>query len=285
MNSARRWDAGYALLAVLWITAGVGALTLLISAAARDAIGTSRNRIALAQASWNAAGCLAQARAVLADALSDPETTGSRAQTVAWNTLDRILAAHRQETGCVVSVRAVGSRLDVNATDSTTLARLLRILGLPPGRADTLAAAISGHGPFVSVRDLHLVRGLEAVPTIDSVLDVEPGAIALNQVPRAILALLPGFRGETIDAVLEERRRDTPITTFHELSAMLTPDARVAYDSAFPTLARTVLLAPQAWVLTARSTVGRPPVTVAVELRIARAGAGTSIARYRSWIE
>jgi type II secretory pathway component PulK len=173
----------------------------------------------------------------------------------------------------------------VNATDGATLARLLRTLGLPPRRADTLAAAISGHEPFVSVRELHLVPGLEAVPAIDSVLDVEPGAIALNQAPRAILALLPGFREETIDAVLDARRREAPITTFHELAVMLSSDARAAYDSAFPTLAGTVLLGPQAWVLTARSTVGRPPVTVAVELRLAGGAAGTSVVRRRSWIE
>lgn len=283
MNSPRRRDSGYALLAVLWITVGVGALTFVISTAARDAIGTSRNRIALAQASWSAAGCLAEARAVLADALSDRDN--ARAPRVAWNMVDRILAAQRRPPGCALSVRAVGSRLNVNASDGGTLARLLRNVGLPPERADTLAAAISGHGPFVSVRQLHLLPGLEAVPTIDSVLDVEGGAIALNQAPRAILALLPGFREETIDAVLDARRRDAPITTFHDLAAMLSSDARAAYDSAFSTLARTLLLGPQAWVLTARSTVGRPPVTVAVELRLAGGVAGTSVVRRRSWIE
>jgi type II secretory pathway component PulK len=79
VNSARRQDSGYALLAVLWITVGVGALTFMISTAARDAIGTSRNRIALAQASWSAAACLAETRAVLADALSDRDN--ARAST------------------------------------------------------------------------------------------------------------------------------------------------------------------------------------------------------------
>ncbi len=171
-------EAGYALLAVLCISVGIAGLALLISAAARNSIAPSRNRIALAAASWSAAGCLAQARAVLAEALGrDEPQTDAPAQV--WDRVDRALKAWRPsaELACALEARAVGTRVDVNASDEATLARLLRFAGMPGARADSAAGAIASHKPYVDLRELHLVPGLESATLLDSVPDV-PGASA-----------------------------------------------------------------------------------------------------------
>ncbi|MGH7334196.1 MAG: hypothetical protein ACREKS_15930 [Candidatus Rokuibacteriota bacterium] len=275
--------AGYALLAVLWICVGIAALTFLISAAGRGAIAPARNRIALTAASWNAEACLAHARAVLADALMEQALTHRPAAGEAWNRLDRLLTATPapRAFGCELSLRAVGSRLDVNASDTATLARLFLEMGMRTGQADSAAAALSAARPFVDTRQLHPLPQLESTPALDGVLDVEPGPIALNHAPAEVLALLPGFTEETVQRVIDARRRDAPITTFGELSELLSPEVPDA-SARLPAL---VVFEPTAWVLAARSTVGQPPVAVVVEARLARSGGSAAVVRRRSWIQ
>jgi len=273
-------EAGYVLLAVLWISIGIAGLTLLISAAARDAIAPSRNRIALAAASWSAADCVAHARVVLADALErDAPHTGAMAR--AWDRVDRALETPRGELGCALEARAVGARVDVNASDEPTLARLLRYAGMPAARADSAALAIASHEPYVDLRELHVVPGLESATVLDSVLDVEPGPISLNHAPGVVLALLPGFTEETVRRVLEARAQDAPISTFHDLSQFLSPDDPGA-SARIPGL---VVFQPVAWVIRARASAGLPVATAVVEVRLAKSGAGTTVTRHRSWIE
>lgn len=265
---------------------GVGALTFAIHGAARDAIATSRNRIALTQASWTAQACVADVRAVLSDSLETRARHGTGSALEVWSRVNHILGARGAGASpCDLTLRAVGSRIDVNAADEATLARLLRNVGLAPARADSAAAELARRRPFINVRELRLVRGLETVARLDTVLDVEPGAISLNHAPREVLALLPGFTEEAIEKVLDVRHRSASINTLHQLSEMLSPGARAAFDRAFPRLVSTALLAPPAWVVTVRSRAGTPTVTAVVEVRLAHGGSGTGIVRRRSWIE
>jgi type II secretory pathway component PulK len=273
-------QAGYALLAVLWVTVGITALTLMITANARGAIATSRNRIALTVASWNAAACVAYARATLVDTLESEAPRGNYVVTRAWDDVDRVLreAPLPHELGCEINARAVGSRVDVNAADSETLARLLRYAGMTKGRADSTAALVTRHRPYVDRRALHLIPGLEMATVLDSVLDIEPGPISLNHAPGPVLALLPGFTERTVEAVLDARNRGAPISTFYELSRLLSLDA----PGASARLPAVSVFHPESWILTVRARAGRPAVTSVLELRLA---AGTGISRRRSWIE
>jgi len=287
--ASRRRDSGYALLAVLWITVGITALTFLIGAAAREAIATSRNRIALTQATWATQACVADMRAALSDSIDAQAPIRTGAALEIWNRLDRIVAAGAAPP-CALTVRAVGSRMDVNAIDAETLASLLRNLGLACGLADSTAAAFSAwkaaHAePLVNLQQLHLVPGFESLSRTDSVLDVEPGAVSLNHAPPEVLALLPGFTEEAIEKLLDIRSRGGSITTLGELSEMLSPGARTEFDRAFPQLVGTTLLAPSAWIVTIRSSAGVPAVTVALEVRLVRSGNRARIVRRRSWIE
>ena len=274
MSSAtkgRHCEAGYALLAVLWMTVGIAGLAFLITEEAREAIATSRNRIALTEAGWTARACAAHIRAKL---------TGARLDDVRQDDPVLPLEALRMPStlGCQVSARAVGSRLDVNATDSATLARLFRFAGMAGGRADTTAAIVERHKPYADPRAFHLLPGIEGFAVIDSLLDVEPGPIALNDAPAPVLALLPGFTDRTVREVLDARARAEPIVSFHDLSRFLSPDV----PDASAQLPAVCVFWPEAWVFTVRAHAGAPSVTSVLELRVAR---DARVTRSRSWIE
>ena len=279
----RRSEAGYALLAVLWIMVGVSALTFEITAGAHRAIAPSRNRIALAAASWSAAACVAHVRVTLAAALQDEAPRTVDAPARAWDLVDRILKVSPPppELGCEIDARPVGSRVDVNSSDSLTLARLFRNAGVPESRADSMAAAVARHAPYLSRHALEEIAGFESASIFDSLLDIEPGPIALDHAPAPVLAMLPGFTEQTATALLTARERGAPIATFLELSQLLSPDEPGA-SARLPGLA---VFQPAAWVLTIRARAGTPTVTSVVEVRLGRGSSGTSIVRRRSWIE
>ena len=280
----RRRREGYALLAVLWISVAITALVGLLAAAARLAAQSSRNCIALTVAGWQAAACATYARAAISTALRDDNQArfagAGRGET--WSHVDRVLSVPRfQRSDCTVRARPVGSRLDVNEADQGTLARLLRTMGVPAERADSVARAIAAAKPFASLRDLQDVPETALVPALDSVLDVEPGPLSLNQAPAPLLALLPGFTSTTVEHVLDERAAGAPIASFYALGPFLSPDV----PDASARLPGIIVLAPSAWVLTTRSSAGAPPVTAVVELRIANAGWRTATTRRRTWTE
>jgi hypothetical protein len=145
------------------------------------------------------------------------------------------------------------------------------------GRADSTAAVVARGKPYLDVRGFPVIPG-PAVTPLDSVLDIEPGAISLNHAPGPVLALLPGFTERTVEEVLAARNRGTPISTFYELSRLLSPDS----PEASARLPAVSTFQPEAWVLTVRARFGRPTVTSVLEFRLMR---GASIARRRSWIE
>jgi type II secretory pathway component PulK len=301
--------SGYALLATLWICVGIGALTWLISVNARDAMATSRNRMALMQASWNARSCLERARETIRAALELERTRGPDPFGAVWDHVDQvIMSSDLPPSDCVLSARPIGSGVDVNANDEATLARLLAAAGLRAASADSAAAALSDwidaddsaralgaerhwyqmhgrQGPsnmrFVNIRELRLVRGLETFTRLDSVLDVESGPIALDHAAPEVLSLLPGFTERTVRAIIEARARGTPISTFQAVTALLDPKA----PDATAKLPGLVVFPASAWVVEVRSQVGDPRVTAVLEIRLVRGGTSTAIARRRAWVE
>ena len=270
--SIRKQEGGYALLAVLWMTVGITAIAFLITTTARSTIATSRNRVALTVAAWSAEACAAYARAALLDTHSID----------AFHQLDvgQILRASHPpaDLDCELTVRPVGSRLNVNDADSATLALLFRHAGMTNGHADSTATTIARHKPYDNRLALRLLADLADAALLDSLLDVEPGPISVNYAPGPVLALLPGFTDRTIHEVLDARERGAPIATFHELALLLSADA----PDAAARLPAVCVFQPAAWILTVRAHAGRPAVTSVLELRVAQDG---RITRWRSWVE
>jgi general secretion pathway protein K len=302
--------SGYALLVVLWLGIGVSGLAMAITATARATIAATANRRALTAASWQAAGCLAWAHAMLAAATD--ESRGSEATRAAWRQADSVIRSVSPPSAlrCTVAMRALGGQLDVNGAAESTLARLLRHAGLPGARADSATAAIAdwrdaddeprpggaerswydaagrltpANAPFASRRELRLVRGLEDLSTLDSILDVETAPVALNRAAAPVLALLPGFSPDVVARVLENRRAGEPVTSFLP-PARLSSAALEIWNRQSSSLPATATIDPLAWLLTVRARSGSPAVTVVVEERL-QTGSAERVVRHREWIE
>lgn len=314
-------SSGFVLLAVLWVMVGVSALGLALALSARNAIRSAENRRASEIAAWKAKGCAERARVVIAAALSG--VSEGRSPNIAaqqdpsrgdWRTMDRVVAESplMRSSGCMVTLRAAGSAIDVNAASEELLHDFFAGLVSSSDRADSLTQAIldwrdpddvprplgaerewyeregrtlPSNGPLSNVRELQYIRGFTAIGGLDSLLDVEPGRIDLAHAPLAVLAALPSFTSEAVGRVAEERLRGIPTTDLLALSARLSPTARVTLVSRYADLARMTVTEPDAWVLTSRASAGEPAITEVVELRLVRAGTRAAIVRERSWIE
>lgn len=316
--SARR---GFALLAVLWIVIASTALAMAAHAVARQALGGASNRAALHRARWRATDCLERARAIIGEALvlnqardgaSLPSAFGS--VSYSWRTLDEAVANSRllPAPGCAVRTEAVGSRIDVNTADEELLQALFVSLRIPSARSDSLIDALLDwrdsddiarplgaesvwyeaqqrllprNGPIANTRELRLIRGLEALPAIDSLLGVESGRISLETAPIAVLAALPGFGSEVAGRITELRSLGAKVPDLMVLGGSVSPAAREAMLARYADLVRLTTLEPDAWILTATGHAGAPTVAYTVEVRLVRAGDRAAIVRRRSWIE
>jgi len=294
---------GFALLAVLWVIAGLSAIALGLTLAARQAVAAAHNRNDLTRAQWRAEECAEQARALIADSLAKGE----------WSGLDRVVErAGVRGSDCRVTLRAAGSRLDINRADSSMIAALLARLRIRRPRRDSVIAAILDwrdadditrplgaerdwyvsqgligprNGPLADVRELRGVRGLAELPVLSSLVDVEPGPVALNSAPLDVIAALPGFGDEALSRLAELRSRGLRVNDLISFSALLSPGARDLLLSHYADLVGLTAVDPAAWILTSSATVGSPPVTEVLELRVVRGGQRAAIVRRRTWIE
>ncbi|HET7463775.1 MAG TPA: hypothetical protein VFJ82_21145 [Longimicrobium sp.] len=311
MSARLRGREGFALLAALWILVGVSALALTLALAGRDATHAARNRVALARARWRAVDCAERARAVIADAIAPPELRESSAPPAGWAAADRAvresLLVPRE---CGVTVRAAGTRVDVNTADVEMLSRLFRAAGVPAFSADSLADAVADwrddddlprplgaerpwygarerflprNAPFQDVRELHRVRGW--VEGLDTLVDVDSARIALNAAAPAVLASLPGFGPEAVSRLLELRARGDRVTDLAAVTGLLSEGGRQAFEHAYASLAPRVALEPDAWVVTSRAADGEPAVGAVVELTLVRASTRVAVVRRKTWSE
>jgi general secretion pathway protein K len=301
--------AGFALLAAMWIVVALAMLGFGISLAARQGIGTTRNRIELVRADWLAQGCLADARVRISHTLLGSTDVDV---TAAWSNMDRsIEGPSDQGQSCRLEVRAAGSRLNVNVADSQTLNRLFFHLGTADKQRDSLVAALLDwrdadddarpagaerdwylkhnlrtprNGAFADIREMARVRGFEKLD-VDSVLDVEPGRIDVNHAPLAVVASLPGFGSEAIGHLNELRARRERVIDLSTFGSEMSPDGKQQLLMSYDDLTHVLTYEPDAWIVTARSASGSPPISVAIEARFARSGTRAAVVRLRSWIE
>jgi general secretion pathway protein K len=303
---------GFALLSVLWVLVGVSALALAANLSAREGVAAARNRADLARAAWRAEGCLERARAAIGDALLTARNEGPGATV--WGRLDREIAQSPvlRGSGCDLEMRAAGAALDVNAAGDDTVRRLLLALGRAPAQADSLVDALADwrdeddaprpfgaeldayraagmrgprNGPLADARELRRVRGWDALPGIDTLVGVEPGRVPVTHAPAAVLAALPGLGPEAGARAAEMRMRGERITDLSVLVGALSPTARDAAMRRFADLAGSVVLEPEAWIVTARGATGAPPAVSVVEVRLVRAAERAAVVRRRTWTE
>lgn len=141
------------------------------------------------------------------------------------------------------------------------------------------------NGPFADIRELALVRGGSDEAGLDTLLGTERGRVSLNDAPLPVIAALPGFTREAVALVAEHRARHVILTDLLTFASELSPGARDTLESNFGELVQLSTTTPDAWVLTSRGTVGEPPITEVVELRLVQAGSRAAVVRRRTWIE
>lgn len=306
----RRRRRGFALLAVLWVLVGLAGLALVGSAAGREQLAATGNRVDLTRARWTAEGCLERARAAINGALRSSSAGASRENP--WTWLDRIIedAPILRGAGCHLTMRPVGRALDVNHADREQLRALFVGLGQTPDAADSLCDALEDwidpdevprpagaerpwyeragklpprDGPLASIEELHRVRGFDRFTGLDSVLSVEAGRIVPARASITVLATLPGMTSEAVGRIAEMRERGAPVSDLSLLAGALSPAARSALLARYADLARLVASEPDAWLVTATASEGPRGVTATIELRLVRAGDRAAIVRQRRW--
>lgn len=303
-----RQRRGFVLLAVLWMLVSLASISLLLSLAGRDTVTAAKNRVSLTRAHWVAESCIDRARAAAGEALAESP------DNLAWRRLDSVIARSplMTATACDLSIRAAGSALDVNTADAEELRRLFVAMRLTSAKADSLVDALldwrdvdddprslgaeqawyaAAHrllprnGAFADRRELPYVRGLEGVPGLDSVLDVEQERVALGRAPLPVLAALPGFTEETAQRIVELRMRDALPPDLLSLAGWLSRSGRDSLAARYAEVVALVTLDPDAWIVTARAGDGGAGgnAIATVEVRLGRAGSRASVLRHRSW--
>jgi general secretion pathway protein K len=311
-HPARRGRRGFALLAVLWIIACASMLVLGTSLVARQSISAAQNRVDMARATWKAEGCLEEARAVIAAAMSG-RTADVMLQGVSWNTLDRAVARAFAVApgGCEVRLRAVGTAINLAEADGELVRRILTEAVVPNNKIDSLVDALLDwrdaddvarpHGaernwyrargrhpprnaPLADVRELSRVAGFDSVSGLDTFFTTESGRISINHAPVVVLAALPGFSEEVAGRAAERRLRGIPVGDLLALSTELSPAARSALSARYTDLLALTTTEPDAWILTSTASSGGRGVSVTIEVRLARSGTRAAVVRRRTWV-
>lgn len=312
-TNGSRDNGGFALLSVLWVITGVAVLGLSVGLVARNAVGTATNRADISRAFWRAEDCVARARAITAEVL-EGRVLDDFGYEVTWLDLSSYVPnaplVALQE--CDISMRSLGSTLDVNSADREAIHALFLALGIRAEQADSLADAILDwrdaddvprqfgaerdwyesqgrplprNGPIADPRELRRVRGLETVEGLDTLFGVDPWRVSLHHAPSAVLASLPGFGLEAVRRVLELRASRRNRIDLAAMSNSLSPAARTQLMARFPETVRRSTVEPDGWIVAAHGRAGMPPVTVVVEVTLVRAGSRAAVIRRRIWLQ
>lgn len=278
---------GFALITVLAVMAIVSGLALSASIIGRDAFHAERNRIALEQSWWRAAGCMARARVSMDQGLA-AVVAEPGGQTRVWRSLDRVVAQSSlmPASGCVVSVEAVGARIDVNAVSADALDRLFAAMGLSDD-ATTLRTALlerraTDTVPLPDIRALARTHGFETLAPFAAVLSTEPGRICIIKASATVLAAVPGFTPAVVQRILDMRAQGEPLNDLLQLVDGVPASDAAEMFAHYPEIARLTTIDPDAWVITARGAAsGDTANIIALQERVVRNGARVSVMQTR----
>lgn len=304
---------GFVLLAVLWILVAADAIAIGLTLLCHRATHVAVDRNEIERAAWQAEGCAERARSAIGMVL-DHRSSDSPQLAYSWTTLDSAVMSldAGADSECTVALRPEGTTIDVNTADRETLQRLFLALGATEPRADSIADAILDwrdaddsirldgaerawyrahnrpeprNGPFAATAEIRRVRGLDGTGGLDSVLGVDPARVLIDRAPLAVLRALPGFGAEAVLRVASYRLTVGHVPDLATLISSLSPPAHDSLLAHYAQVAAMTTNEPDAWILTSRSSAGRPPVTSVLELVLRRDGTRAAIVRRRSWLE
>lgn len=304
-----RGRRGFVMLTVLWVLAAASAVALALALEGRDGVSAARNRVNTERAWARANDCLSRARLAADAVLAANPDPGANA--AAWRSLGALVTESDMQMGadCTATFEAAGTRLDVNAADSTQCAALLRASGFGAASEAMTAALLDWrdegdsaralgaesdwyieagrfpprNGPFADVRELNRVRGFESATGLDSLFTTEPGRIAINSASAPVLAAVPGFSEEAVERVLALRSQGTPVTDILALASTLSTAASEAITTHYREFSNAATIDPDAWIVTASGAQGFPVVRSTIQVRLVHASTHAVVVRQWTW--
>jgi general secretion pathway protein K len=296
---------GFALLGVLAMLTVVAMLVLFLDVTATETIAVSSNRSAELRARWAAESCAERARAIIDLALRAEPNADS-----VWDRLDGIVAHSVETAGCNVTLSPSGMTLDINTTSRSSLRALLKVAGMDADSSDSLVDAIMDwrdaddlvrplgaerdwyqsrgragprNAPFGSVAEIHRVRGANQLPGLDTLIGVDSGRILLGRTPLAVLAGLPGFGREALEAVATLRSRGEDSFDVQAVTRLMIGSARDEILAHQQELTALLCTSPDRWIVTAHGYSGHRRIVETIDLTLALAGRRAAVIRRRVW--
>jgi general secretion pathway protein K len=271
---------GFALLTVLWLIAGLGAITAASLALARVGAGVSRNRILLIRAAWARNAC----EEILLARYAERRRVGPLDSTDLGGGV-----------WCAAAVEEAGTRLDLNRAAPEALGQLLGNDSLAdalldwrdpddvsrPHGAEREWYAGRGrrtprNGPFADPAELRWVRGFDSatVQRLEPLLTTSGEVtVDLNAAPAAVLASLPGLDAQAVAMILG-RRASVPWQSSDELLALLSHQSRATLLNRYQEFAghaaygRSAAYGPSRVVLRVHGAAGRPALVAGERLTV-----------------
>lgn len=318
MSGGHRSDAGFALLAALWLVVLVIGVTSVLLVPLRTARLQARNAITAGEARLEATSGLVHAIALLERSHAAHETGARGASGAAV----RLHAAQGElrELGRVtgpgggtyeLSLADESARYPINRASEAEIQRFLIGLGFDHLEAVEVAAAIADwldpdelhrlHGaewddhyadipgarrpsnrPFVTVGELRFVRGIRPAlhSRLTDLVTIETDArVNLNSAPHAVIAGLPGFDGRSARQVTAARRSGRILATLEDVADILDAPARERLQARYADLRTRITFTPATYGIVSIGTPAAQGHPVRLEARVAIHGGRASVIR------
>lgn len=295
------------MLTTLWIMSVAAVVAMAAALVGRRAVLEGSARVELERGRWSALACERRAVAAIDAALAGGSIDDG---TRTWRTLPRFLFASPLIAGCHIQLEAAGTRLDITAATEEILDDEFTALGLTdraPALVDALEDWVDSddvarpagaerpwyeaarrlpprNAPLADTRELSRVRGFEELGGLDSVLTTIPGRVSLATAPVPVLMAIPGITRETAEYIVSMRDAGTPINDLLSVVGAVSEASKAALADRYADVVRLTTPDPDAWLIRAFETRGAPPVTVALEWRVTRAGLHCIVAATKSRI-
>lgn len=318
VNGGHRSEAGFALLAALWLVVFVIGVTSVLLVPLRTARLQARNAVTAVEARLEATSGLSHAIVLLERSLAAHES-GARGASGAAARLHAAQGEFR-ELGRVtspgggtyeLSLTDESARYPINRASEAEIQRFLIGLGIGHLEAVEVAAAIADwmdpdelhrlHGaewddhyadvpgarrpsnrPFVAVSELRFVRGIHHTlhsQLAEAVAIATDARVNLNSAPQAVIGGLPGFDGRSARQVIAARRSGRTLTTLEEVASILDAPARERLQARYADLRTRITFTPATYRIVSIGTPASQGHPVRFEARVAVHGGRASVIR------
>jgi general secretion pathway protein K len=306
----RRRRRGFALMAAIWLMVAITAVSLELSVMARGRRLSAANTLEESRAMYAASSGVEHARARLTRAIAeggfgktwnDPAALVDPWHAPSLGIPDSVPLSNR--FWYRVETSDLGARLNVNKSSEEDLYRYFSGLSLDAGRASGLAQSIMDwrdadafsrlagaereaylrdgarvlprNGPFASVEELRLVKGMsdELFDRIHHDLTVfGSGQVNVNAAPLSVLMSLPGMTAAAAQRIVDARAPGQRLQSFQQMLDLLPSVSRAPLERSMVSLLPRISFETREVQVDAVGWTSGSPVRVRETAVVARGG-------------